>query len=91
MRPNPAKARPKKLKMASVADVGDDDLEVISETIVGCYAALARGLACTAAFHPLFLPFKRHCQAWRMVLKLKKKPPACHHRQGCWNCKGYHG
>lgn len=40
MRPNPAKARPKKLKMASVADVGDDDLQLISEKIVGCYPAI---------------------------------------------------
>lgn len=55
MRPNPAKARPKKLKMmASVADVGDDDFQIISENLVGCYAALARGLACMAAFSHLF-------------------------------------
>ena len=54
MRPNPAKARPKKLKMASVADVGDDDLQLISEKLVGCYAALARGLVCRAAIPPFF-------------------------------------
>lgn len=51
MRPNPAKARPKKQPISSVADVGDD-LEVDSPSLAGCYAALSAGLVSTAV-----LPF----------------------------------
>ena len=45
MRPNPAKARPKKKGCVSVADAGDE-VEFISEKVVagiGCYASSAEG------------------------------------------------
>jgi hypothetical protein len=66
MRPNPAKARPKKKgERSSVADVGDDDIQFISHRVAGCYATYAAQGALDPDCHkrpaPYILFFSHHC------------------------------